>query len=155
MKRRLKFILYILMALILLGVIYMFTINLGVHSIIPISVSVLAIFILIYSFLIDFVIGHKSLEYSEIAVTIKRKDKPILTIPKTELKKIVVIYSNHTLDKSQPIEFIRFKYCKKTYWFEIKDEQKAKAFLEGLKYKKESDGFLRLILTILELFQHC
>lgn len=150
MKKNLKILFYSFMFVFIISILLLIIIYFDIDLIVPLIITIVSIIILLYCFVLDFFIGHKYLEYYNEELSVKRKNKNIVTIPKSEMKKIVVLYDFF----HEHIDFIRFNYNNKRYFFQIvkEDEKMIKELLIGLTYKKKSDFILKCIYFIIQLF---
>ena len=81
---------------------------------------------------------------------IKRREDIILSVNKNEIEKLVVIFDINF----QYIDFIKFQYNRKKYFFEIPIEtnDELKVYINDLNYKRKRTILLRVVLTILGVY---
>ena len=120
------------------------------YFIIPIIIFSIFVVITIISFIKTVFIGRKYLKIEDDKLLIKQKEKIIASINKNELGKLVVIFDIF----SDHIDFIKFRYNNKKYFFQIprEIETELKTFVSDLNYKRKTDLLLNIIGFILRAF---
>lgn len=145
---------YLLCLIIECGLIAWFVYNLGSDKYFIISITVVSILLIItiISFIKTVFIGRKYLKIEDDKLLIKQKEKIIASINKNELGKLVVIFDTF----SDHIDFIKFRYNNKKYFFQIprEIETELKTFVSDLNYKRKTDLLLEIINLIAMYFYH-
>ena len=123
-----------------------------INFIISITVVSILLIITIISFIKTVFIGRKYLKIEDDKLLIKQKEKIIASINKNELGKLVVIFDIF----SDHIDFIKFRYNNKKYFFQIprEIETELKTFVSDLNYKRKTDLLLEIINLIAMYFYH-
>ena len=136
---------YLQILIIECGLIAWFVYNLGSNKylITPIIIFGIFLIITIISFIKTVFIGRKYLKIEDDKLLIKQKEKIIASINKNELEKLVVIFDTF----SDHIDFIKFRYNNKKYFFQISEEieTELKTFVSDLNYKRKTDLLLDII----------
>ena len=115
------------------------------------SIALIIIFATtIISFIKTVFIGKKYIKIEDGKLLIKRREDIILSVNKNEIEKLVVIFDIFFED----IDFIKFQYNGKKYFFEIPIEtnDELKVYINDLNYKRKRTILLRVVLTILGVY---
>lgn len=118
--------------------------------IVPLVLLIIIFATTIISFVKTVFIGKKYIKIEDGKLLIKRKENIILSVNKNEIEKLVVIYDIFFED----IDFIKFQYNGKKYFFEIPAEtnDELKVYINDLNYKRKRTILLRVVLTILGVY---
>ena len=152
MKNNIFMYLMVLILECVLVVMLLYAFSFEKYLIIPIIILSIFLIITIISFIKTVFIGRKYLKIEDDKLLIKQKEKIIASINKNELGKLVVIFDIF----SDHIDFIKFRYNNKKYFFQIprEIETELKTFVSDLNYKRKTDLLLEIINLIAMYFYH-